>query len=384
MEKWITKPGWQWVRRVVQVLALLSLVALPVLARYHNYVASRKIDDFQERWKDEPQGQVLNVTDRVFRATGSEEEVYADTPRRNRKEIMTRLERYRGSVWSAEIAGVSLTDPLAVAESAAAGKKFPWVLALGVMIPVLVTILLGRVFCSWVCPMNTLLEATDKIRGLLKFLELPARNVLFWRGNKYVLLGVGLLAALVFSIPLLGYFYPPAVIARESHTWVNAFFDRAESGRSGFGWVEGLTIGSGFILVIVLLEVFVSRRLWCRYLCPGGALYGLLGKLRPVRVRRKVEACTDCSDCVQVCGMGLNPMRDMTGIECDNCALCISHCQPKALSFTFGLSDPPSRGPGLAKHATHENAKGSSDLEDGSALEKSPVGLAPVENGMGT
>ena len=76
-------------------------------------------------------------------------------------------------------------------------------------------------------------------------------------------------------------------------------------------------------------------------------------------------------------------MRDLTGIECDNCALCISHCHPKALSFSFGISDPPSRGPGLAKPATQDIAIPEADRENGSDLEKSNAGLAPVENGIG-
>lgn len=340
------KPGWQWARRAVQAAAIALLFALPVLARYNNYLASRELDGVMERWQDRSQGGVLAATDKVLRATGSEEQVFEGNPRRNREELQERLARYRGSVWSVEIAGVSMTDPLAVAESASASKQLRWVLFVGLLLPLGVTLILGRVFCSWVCPMNTLLEFTDKLRGVLKFLELPPHNLRFWRGNKFLLLGMGILAALLFSVPLLGYFYPPAIFGREIHNWVNGFFDRAEAGAPGISWLGGLSIASGFLLGIVVLEVFVSERLWCRYLCPGGALYCLLGKFRTVRVRRDVAKCTDCADCITVCGMGLNPMRDVTGIECDNCALCITHCEPRALSFRFDLFDPRPQGPG--------------------------------------
>lgn len=341
-------PGWQWPRRLAQIFIILLLFALPVLARYHNYIASRKVDEFIEKWEKRPQGKVLAATDKLVRATGQDEESYDGHKRRNRKEIVERLEKYRGSVWSMELAGISMTDPLAGAESIAASKAFPWVLFVSLIIPVIATVLLGRVFCTWICPMNTLLELTDKLRKVLRFLELPPRNLLFWRGNKYVILLVGLAAALILSVPLMGYFYPPAVIGREVHAWVNEFFDWAEQGRPGVGWTAGLTIASGFILAVVLLEVFVSRRLWCRYLCPGGALYAALGAFRVVRVKRDVKTCTDCAECGQVCGMGLNPMRDWTGVECDNCALCVTYCEPRALSFKFGVKDPQPAGAGHA------------------------------------
>ncbi len=88
------------------------------------------------------------------------------------------------------------------------------------------------------------------------------------------------------------------------------------------------------VLGIVLLELTVSRRWWCRYVCPGGALYSLLGWARLVRVKRAASMCTDCGVCVVVCPMGLAPMQDVMGPECDSCGLCISNCGDDALDYT--------------------------------------------------
>ena len=70
---------------------------------------------------------------------------------------------------------------------------------------------------------------------------------------------------------------------------------------------------------IAAFEIFVSRRWWCKYMCPGGGLYSLIGFVRPVRMKLVQENCTHCGDCVVACPVGLNPMMNRLGIECGNC-----------------------------------------------------------------
>ena len=89
------------------------------------------------------------------------------------------------------------------------------------------------------------------------------------------------------------------------------------------------------ILGIAIFEVTVSRRWWCRYVCPGGAIYSLLGWMRLVRVKRVANHCTQCGECVVACPMGLVPMQDLMGVECDNCGLCMSSCGDHALGYTL-------------------------------------------------
>jgi ferredoxin len=151
-----------------------------------------------------------------------------------------------------------------------------------------------------------------------------------------VLLGVGLLLTAFLARPVLGYVYPPAILNRELHDLVFGFFDRAEQGRFGF-WVGGLSWMSPIVVGIVLIEVTLSRRWWCRYICPGGALYSLLGWRRPVRVELNTNACTKCTDCIPVCPVGLNPMLNRMGADCDNCGLCISHCNDNALDYRVSV-----------------------------------------------
>lgn len=325
--------GFQVLRRAAQLTAVALMILAPVLARYHNYVAARELDNALKRWGHRPQGRILAALDSGVRALPGGEKERVGRLIRDRDQAMRRSQLLRGGPWSSKIGPVSMTDPLAGAESIAASKSIVGVLIYGLAIPLAVTLLLGRVFCSWVCPFGFLLELTDKLRPALAFLELKPLNIRWPRWTKYLLLGVGLALTFACSIPFLGAIYPPAIVGRETRTVVFSFFDAAESGAVGLGLVAGLSSMSLFLLVIIGLEVTVSRRFWCRSMCPGGALYSLLGAFRLLRVQRSKDKCTLCGDCVPACPMGLAPMNDAMGMECDSCGLCIRSCGDDALRF---------------------------------------------------
>lgn len=322
----------QVARRLVQLTVVLVILAIPAIARYANYLSARELDKNLLKWEGTLPGRTLTVMDKAFRALPAGERERADRIERNRAQVLAYAKQIHGGPWSAQIGLVSMTDPLAAAESVAASKRIVKVLLIGLIIPVLATLLLGRVFCSWICPMHLFLEMTDKLRRVLKFLELHPRDVKFSRSVKYVLLGAGIVVTAILARPVLGYVYPPAIIGREAHDLVFGIFDRAEFGKQGW-WFGGLTWMSLIIAGIALFEVIVSRRWWCRYVCPGGALYSLLGSKRAVRIKLEQVECTHCAECVRVCPMGLNPMNNQFGRECDNCGLCLSSCDDKALMY---------------------------------------------------
>jgi len=322
------------IRRVVQVSALAFTLLVPTVARYQNYVAAREIDRMIERWDGTWPGAVLTAIDGTVRRLPGVEYDRAGRVQRDRATVLAYTQSVRGGPWSAEIGPLSFTDPLAGAESVAASKRIRWVLVLGLLVPVAATILLGRVFCSWICPMGLVFECTDKLRGALQWLEMHPRNVRVSRRVKYVLLAAGLMLTALLSVPVLGYVYPPAMLGRELHGVVFAAFDRAELGRRGFA-LGGLTWMSAVLGAIVLVEVTISRRWWCRYVCPGGALYGLLGRRRAVRVTLDTATCTGCAMCVAACPMGLNPMKNQMGMDCDNCGECITSCSDDAIGYAL-------------------------------------------------
>lgn len=322
-------------RRTLQVVVLFLSVATPVLARYANYSSARELDKVSERFEGSLQGTLLTATDATLtRATGVERPA-GERRKAEQDRLLLAARSVRGSTWSLELFGLTLTDPLAVLESIAASRSLRWVLIVGALIPVLGTLLLGRVFCSWICPAGFLLELSGKLRRVLRFFELEPGKARLWHGNKVVILALGLAFSFVVGLPLLGYLYPPAIVGRELHNGVTVLFDRAEEGLLGFS-AAGLTLASWFLLAIALVELGFGPRLWCRSLCPGGAVYTLLGQRRVVNVERDPESCTRCGECVLACEMGLSPMTDRIGSECDNCGKCVADCPDDALSWVAG------------------------------------------------
>jgi len=313
----------QILRRIVQTSVLFVMVGIAFLSLYAHYRSARVIDD--DQLMAGMRGET--VTKLMHPYIDALDDPYK------------LLDGNKGTLWSMKFLGVDLTDPLAAAEMMATSKHIHWPLMASIVIPILLTLLLGRVFCSWICPGYVLFELSSKLRKLLRFAEIQPGDVSFSHRNKYIFLIVGLAMAAIFAAPLFALIYPPVVISRIIHAWI---FGTALSGML-------LLLG-----VIVAVEVFVSPRWWCRTICPGGALYGLLGWARPVRIKLRKSMCTGCMDCLPVCEAGINPISQSSSIECDNCGACIRHCGGKALYFTIGL---PGKQSLKAKKKTHTIAK---------------------------
>jgi ferredoxin len=129
---------------------------------------------------------------------------------------------------------------------------------------------------------------------------------------------------------MLALVYPPAVLSRLAHAWI---FGTATT---------GLVVFLGTVLVF---EILVSRRFWCRTMCPGGALYALIGWPRLLRVRLDPARCTGCRLCEPACEPGLNPVLESSGMECDNCGACVKACPEEALGYFVTVSGRSSAGP---------------------------------------
>lgn len=325
----------QAARRTTQLLALLLILVTPILARYANRLNAAELDHLLEEQAGSPQAKLLAGTDLVLRKTVIPDIEVDGSLRRDDEAAVDAASTLMGSSWAFEAFGVRFTDPLGALESMLAGRHAPRVLWLGLILPLALTLVFGRVFCSWLCPVGTLLELFDGLRRLLKRLGMKPGRTHLWSGDKFLILAVGLALTLSLGLPLLGSFYPPALFGREVESGFAVFFDAGEAGASGLT-AAGLSLASWFLLGIVFVELVFAPRMWCRALCPGGALYALFGWLRPVRVRLEKATCTDCGDCTVACGMGLDPMHDHMGIDCDNCGVCIASCPEGSLSLGIG------------------------------------------------
>ncbi len=291
----------QIVRRCVQLVTIALATTLILLGLYHHYYASRAVDQISAvaGWR----GTALSAIDERMNAV--------EDPR-------AFLKRNNGNLWSMRLAGTEVSDPLAFVEATAAGRRLHIPLLFAILGPVFATMLLGRVFCSWVCPGYVIFELAGKARKTLPRLGIEPADVSFSHTNKYALLAVGVIVATATALPIFSMFYPPALLSRAAHALI-----------FGTGATGMLTI----LCLMVAFEVFVSPRWWCRTMCPGGALYGLLGSARLVRVVLVADRCTACKLCHPVCEEGINPVAESSGIECDNCGACVRDCPDKALVF---------------------------------------------------
>jgi len=229
----------------------------------------------------------------------------------------------RGSVWTLKMGTFIVSDPLAVLDFIGASRAIFDTFLITALIPVLMSLLLGRVFCGWICPADLLFE----MGGVARRIAAIGTDVSFARATKYAVLGIGVVAALLLGTQVFAEIYPPRIVSSELYLWIT------------FG-VFGA--GAWFMIALVAFEIFVSRRFWCRYICPGGALYSMLGRWRVLRLKVDRAACTDCTLCNRVCEFGLEPMSGRFGMECNNCGLCIRACATDAIVWRIGA--PPRDG----------------------------------------
>jgi polyferredoxin len=181
----------------------------------------------------------------------------------------------------------------------------------------LMSLIVAKSFCSHICPIGLLsellgrfgLRLTGKTLTPPKWLDIPLR------GLKFLLLGFFVWAIWFAMDPrgveaFLGSPYAKIVDAK---MWL--FF--ASPSRLTIAVLGVLVIGSIFV-----------RDLWCRYLCPYGALVGVLGRLAPLKVTRDPELCTDCRSCTTVCPARLkvHSLQRVASIECTSCQDCVVAC----------------------------------------------------------
>ena len=279
-------------RRACQLLVLAALFVIPTLGRYQ---ALRNQSD-QVGIERELGPRVLDM---------------ALKDMRNPEPITAAL---RGSVWTLRAGTVVISDPLAGADFAAASGAWLDPFLLTILVPVVLTLLLGRMFCGWVCPADLLFELGTHLR---RFARVDT-DVHFSRRTKYAVLLVGLAISAYLGSQTMAEIYPPRLVSGEIYGWI---------------WYHRFGLGAWFLLAIVAFEVFVSERFWCRYACPGGALYTMLSRWRVVRLQVDRPACDGCRECEWVCEFGLKPEAKDVGPECNNCGECLPVCHTGALSI---------------------------------------------------
>ena len=246
--------------------------------------------------------------------------------------IVVPLLNYYGNItfvqgWyqSLGIGELRLISPLEGLESMLVSRQLSVPIVVGVLVPVLVAALLGRVFCSWICPISFLAAAMASLQHRLRRKKrLHDRLVLSKKVLWFALIGE-LLLSLILGAPLFVAFSPPGLVGRE--LMLAVYFQR-------LAW-------EGVLVVAVLVLELLTRRFYCRYFCPLGALLALIGSRRRLQVILQGQGCTGCARCALVCPIGLLPHQgESTTAYCWNCGACIERCPEQVLQFAW----QPARG----------------------------------------
>lgn len=248
-------------------------------------------------------------------------------------------------------------DPLVFSGTLISSRQWIWALVPGLII-VGLTLVLGRFFCGYICPMGVTIDLSDRFFRIVnkdKKPFFPDKDAKLRKIKYFVLffvLGAGLFGvSLVFTASPLSLItrlyglvvYPALVlmgdIALDIFLPLNIMLGLD---RLAYMEVQSYLFASQWFIVLFFIAVFAlvyySPRFWCRYICPSGALMALFGR-KPL-VRRKVSnECTDCGTCRKSCPMGAidhDPFNTFHH-ECVACETCVRVCPEKAI--TFGLAD---------------------------------------------
>jgi len=223
-----------------------------------------------------------------------------------------------GNLSSSTLLGIiPLADPYAVLQIFLTQHVLESEVLIGAGIVLLAYALLGgRVWCSWVCPVNMVTDLSAWLRR-----RLPITDVFrLPRNTRYTILVLSLVVSAIMGVAAFEWISPISMFHREL--------------------IFGLGMGWTAILGIFLFDLFILRHGWCGHLCPLGAFYGLVGKVALLRIRFDTPPCTHCGECARVCPepqvLNLKKATEagmIASADCTNCGRCITVCPEDTLHF---------------------------------------------------
>lgn len=249
-------------------------------------------------------------------------------------------------------------DPLAAAAAMLAEKSFIDLLAPSFLVLIL-TLLFGRFFCGWVCPIGTCLDASHKI---IKPRSNGAPRK--FASYKYYVMTAILIAAF-FGVQTVGFFDPFSIFVRGLAVAVDPAFNLivkkplqlammhgpegiANSARSTYDFLKGtllpfnqnvfkMVLPSLLILLAIFFLEKIERRFWCRNLCPLGGMFAVFSRFSLLRLHPgKACKAQGCSTCIDVCRMrAIDDDGALSPESCSLCMECMDACPKGIVSFKF-------------------------------------------------
>jgi ferredoxin-type protein NapH len=223
-----------------------------------------------------------------------------------------------GNLSGSSVAGlIPLADPFAVLQILFTRHVLANDVLIGAAVVLVFYVLVGgRVFCSWVCPVNPVTDLAGWLRNKLGLGNALHLN----RSLRYYVLALALVLSLITGLAAFEWVSPIAMLHREL--------------------IFGIGMGLIGVAGIFLLDLMVLKHGWCGHLCPLGAFYSIVGRVAQLRIRFDERTCTKCGECIRVCPepqvLNLNQAAQLGLVasgECTNCGRCVPVCPEDSLSF---------------------------------------------------
>lgn len=216
---------------------------------------------------------------------------------------------------------IPLSDPFAALQIFVAGASITFDLLLGAILIVFFYLIVGgRVFCSWVCPVNMITDLANFLRRTLGFNQIQKRQPAT-RNIRYWVIALSLIISYILGLTAFEFISPISMTHR--------------------GIIFGLGLGWAAMLIIFLFDLFVLKNGWCGHICPLGGFYSLVGRFSLIRVNHDADKCTACMKCKVVCPedqvlhLVAKKSYPILSGECTNCGRCIEVCDDDALIFSI-------------------------------------------------
>ncbi len=241
-----------------------------------------------------------------------------------------------GTLNGSRLLGFHLIDPFTALEIYASDHSMDVNIIIGSVTLIIFYLLVGgKAYCSWVCPYGLLSEIGEKIHLVLVKKKIiksrkfdPRIRFFFW--------AIFLIAAAIDGFLVFEVINPIGIISR--------FIT--------YGWSLALV----FVIIILLFEIFFTRRGWCKYICPVGTTYNFLGWISLTRLKWDMDKCDHCSACIAVCPEDhvlefIKPKHDkeradknikqeyIKNGDCTLCGRCVDVCHMDAYHLDFRLKD---------------------------------------------
>ena len=238
-----------------------------------------------------------------------------------------------GTLSASRFLGFHLIDVFTTIEVFVASYHLPINMIIGTVSIIIVYLIIGgRTYCSWVCPYGIISEIAEKLNNILVKKKVIKIRI-FNKNIKYI-----------FWLSFLIMAFTSGYIVFETINIVGIL-----SRAIVYGW----TIGLLWVFLVLCIEIFYSRRAWCKYICPIGTTYGMIGFASATKIQWN-DNCDHCMVCHDVCfeshvleltKVKYDEKRKKNGIkeqyvtspDCTLCGRCIDVCHQDALKFDFRL-----------------------------------------------